>query len=253
MKRNFSFIIPVIALILMLSGCGNPDSSSDSSLPPETSTVQETSASEETDASSATQETSTEAPTQETTTEAPASTESSTVPAETSETVTAAQPSTAAESNASSGSSSASDIDADAALAIAIDYAGVSEDEIFRTQTRRERSNGIPVYEIEFSTEYRDYDFDIAISDGTIVEMSYEIDEFWLGRFDGSPVTMDEAVALIQENVPGSSAEDIRIWEERDDGWTLYEGNLYYDGVSYEFEIDPETGIIFNWSEERRI
>ena len=64
---------------------------------------------------------------------------------------------------------------------------------------------------------------------------------------------MDEAVTIIQEKVPGASAEDIRIWEEREDGWTLYEGNLYYYGVSYEFEIDPETGIIFNWSEERRI
>lgn len=253
MKRNFSFIIPVIALILMLSGCGSSEPSSDTSLPPETSTVQETSASEETDASSATQETSTEAPTQETTTEAPASDESSTAPAETSEAATAAQPSTATESDTSSGSAAASDIDSDTALAIAIDYAGVSEDEISRTQTRRDRSNGIQVYEVEFSTEYRDYDFDIAISDGTIVEMSYEIDEYWLGRLDGSPFTMDEAVTLIQENVPGSSAEDIRIWEERDDGWTLYEGNLYYDGVSYEFEIDPETGIIFNWSEERRI
>ena len=253
MKRNFSFIIPVIALILMLSGCGSSEPSSDTSLPPETSTVQETSASEETDASSATQETSTEAPTQETTTEAPASDESSTAPAETSEAATAAQPSTATESDTSSGSAAASDIDSDTALAIAIDYAGVSEDEISRTQTRRDRSNGIQVYEVEFSTEYRDYDFDIAISDGTIVEMSYEIDEYWLGRLDGSPVTMDEAVTLIQENVPGSSAEDIRIWEERDDGWTLYEGNLYYDCVSYEFEIDPETGTIFNWSEERRI
>ena len=258
MKRNFPIIVSTVLLIMMLSGCGSPDSSSDSSLPSESGTIEQTDASDPTEASSDPAETqtteaqaqdTTEQMIEETTTQAPTQ-----ATAETTEAAAPTEPSTSAQSAyaSDSGSASASEIDRDTALAIAMEYVGVTEDEIYSTRTDRDRSNGIQVYEIEFNTEYCDYDFEIAISDGSIVEMSYDIDEYWLGRLDGSPVTMDEAIALIQDEVPGAAADDIRIWEERDDGWTRYEGNLYYDGVSYEFEIDPETGIIFDWSEERR-
>ena len=250
MRRIFSLIVSTVLLVMMLSGCGSPDSSSDSSLPSESGTVQETDSSQETEAISTTEGTTTAPETTESTTQAPAETSS-----EASGTEADTQSETSAESGSpsGSGSASASEIDRDTALAIAMEYVGVTEDEIYSTRTDRDRTNGVQVYEIEFNTEYCDYDFEIAISDGSIVEMSYDIDEYWLGRLDGSPVTMDEAIALIQDEVPGAAADDIRIWEERDDGWTRYEGNLYYDGVSYEFEIDPETGIIFDWSEEHRI
>ena len=31
----------------------------------------------------------------------------------------------------------------------------------------------------------------------------------------------------------------------------LYEGEIIYDGVEYEFEIDAQTGNVIEWSEER--
>ena len=62
----------------------------------------------------------------------------------------------------------------------------------------------------------------------------------WLGY--GYMVT--QAAALVQEKVPGSSASDVRLWEEGDDGRTRYEGDLLYGGIKYEFEIDPRTGRI---------
>lgn len=30
------------------------------------------------------------------------------------------------------------------------------------------------------------------------------------------------------------------------------EGELFHDGVKYEFEIDPKTGIIFDWNADLR-
>lgn len=243
MKRNRYLIVSVAMLIMMLSGCGSPEPSSDSSLSSDTQTPQETVSSTETETVSAAQETTTEEAaeqtTQETTTQAPA------VSSEPSE---AEQPSSGSESD----TVSASDIDRDAALAIALENAGVTENDIYNVKVERDRTDGISVFDIEFETDYGDYDFEVAVSDGTIVGADYEVNEEWLGRLGGSPVTMEEAKSIIQDKVPGASADDIRIWEERDDGRARYEGELFHDEMKYEFEIDPETGIIFDWNADLR-
>ena len=240
MKRNGSLIVFVAMLILMLSGCGSPEPSSDSSLSSGTQTTRETVSSTEAETVSAAQETTTaeevtEPMTQETITQAPA------VSSEPSE---AAQPSSGSQSD----TVSTSDIDRDTALAVALENAGVTENDIYNVKVERDRTDGISVFDIEFETDYGDYDFEVAVSDGTIVGADYEVNEEWLGRLGGSPVTMEEAKAIIQDKVPGASADDIRIWEERDDGWARYEGELFHDGMKYEFEMDPETGIIFDWN-----
>ena len=67
-----------------------------------------------------------------------------------------------------------------------------------------------------------------------------------------SPVTLEEAKQVVQSKVSGSSTENIRMWEESDDGRGRFEGELYHDGIKYEFEIDPKTGIIFDWNADLR-
>ena len=51
---------------------------------------------------------------------------------------------------------------------------------------------------------------------------------------------------------PGSSAENVRMREESGDGRGRFEGELFHDGIKYEFEIDPKTGIIFDWNADLR-
>ena len=36
--------------------------------------------------------------------------------------------------------------------------------------------------------------------------------------------------------IPGASAADVNIWEESGDGRGRYEGELFLDGMKYEFE-----------------
>ena len=38
---------------------------------------------------------------------------------------------------------------------------------------------------------------------------------------------------------------------DRDDGVYKYEGDIIYNGMEYEFEIDANSGTILEWSEER--
>ena len=50
----------------------------------------------------------------------------------------------------------------------------------------------------------------------------------------------------------GASAEEVQIWQESDDGQARFEGELYWDGMKYEFEMDAQTGIIFDWNADMR-
>lgn len=64
-------------------------------------------------------------------------------------------------------------------------------------------------------------------------------------------ITLEEAQNIALERVPGATVRNISIELERDDGWYIYEGDIEYDGMEYEFEIDADTGNILKWEEER--
>lgn len=136
--------------------------------------------------------------------------------------------------------------DVDEAIAIACTDAGVSQRELFDIKQQREEESGIAVHKIEFETAYGDYDYAIAVEDGRIIDADYEVDEEWLDRLGGTPLDMNEAASRVAAKI-GADTEDIRIWQEEDDGRIRYEGEAFHDGVKAEFEMDAETGIIFDW------
>ena len=154
--------------------------------------------------------------------------------------------------SSSNGGGASGEISREGALAIALDNAGVLEGDAYNIKTETDRDHGIPIYDIEFETEYGDYDFEIAIDGGRIVGADYEVDEEWLNTLSGSPVSMEEATEIVAGKVPGSSAADVTIWEESGDGRGRYEGELFFDGMKFEFEIDPQTGRIFDWNADLR-
>ena len=71
------------------------------------------------------------------------------------------------------------------------------------------------------------------------------------GSTSGVAVTLEEAQNIALERVPGASAQNISIELDEDDGWYIYEGDIVYDGMEYEFEIDANTGNILKCEEER--
>ena len=154
--------------------------------------------------------------------------------------------------SSSNGGGASGEISREGALTIALDNAGVLEGDAYNIKNETDRDHGIPIYDIEFETEYGDYDFEIAIDGGRIVGADYEVDEEWLNTLSGSPVSMEEATEIVAGKVPGSSAADVTIWEESGDGRGRYEGKLFFDGMKFEFEIDPQTGRIFDWNADLR-
>ena len=85
----------------------------------------------------------------------------------------------------------AGEISREEALAIALDNADVPEGDAYNIKNETNSDNGIPIYDIEFETDYGDYDFEVAMADGRIVGADYEVDEEWLDALGGSPVTAE--------------------------------------------------------------
>lgn len=110
------------------------------------------------------------------------------------------------------------------------------------SQRRAGRRQWYPIYDIEFKTDYGDYNFEVAIADGRIVGADYEVDEECLVTLGGSPVTVEEAAVIVAGKVPGADAADVSVWEESENGRDRCEGKLFFEDMKYEFEIDPQTG-----------
>ncbi len=61
-------------------------------------------------------------------------------------------------------------------------------------------------------------------------------------------ITIDEAINMAIARVPGATRNNlIHIEKDSDDGRVSYSGEIYYNGVEYEFEIDASNGNILEW------
>ena len=145
------------------------------------------------------------------------------------------------------------EISGDEALAIALDNASVPEPNAYNVKVERDGDNGIPIWDIEFETEYGDYDFEVAISGGRIVGADYEVDEEWLDRLSrhgGGPLSAGQAQDIVAAKAP--AAPSFLMREEHSDGRLCYEGEAYGDDIKYEFELDAATGVIYDWNADLR-
>lgn len=140
------------------------------------------------------------------------------------------------------------------AQAIALNHAGVTLEEATIYKVKADVENGRSVYDVEFAVGTTEYDYEIAQDTGEI--LSYDADvEGWTpttGQNEtasqtSGEITMEQAVQLVLERVPGATAEQVRIEEDYDDGRRTYEGEVYYNQAEYEFEI-TSNGNFIEWS-----
>lgn len=146
----------------------------------------------------------------------------------------------------------AADISTDNALSIALNYAGVSADQAYNVKIDRDRDAAIPVYDVEFETNDSDYDVEVDMHSGDIVSSDYEVKDEWARRQAWNPMSMTEAKNLVLSKVPDASPQDVQLRQDIDDGAPRYEGRLLTGTMYYEFEIDPDTGIILDWKADKR-
>lgn len=133
------------------------------------------------------------------------------------------------------------------ALNVAMEHAGVTE--CYTHRIEEDVENGQAVYEIEFFAGNTEYDYTIAKDTLEILSYDQDIEGWGLSEGEaGSAVTLEQAIQLVLDRVPGAASTDVRIQYEGDDGRELYEGEVYYDRTEYDFEIDASTGNFIEWS-----
>lgn len=167
------------------------------------------------------------------------------------------------------------DIGESKAKEIALSNAGVAESDISRYQSSKDRDDGRTVYEIQFASGNTEYEYEINAENGEIVTYGSEsLDDGQTSTpatTDDSTTTTDDtaqqttpntnginvqvseadAKAAALKRVPGATEQDLRMELDHDDGKYIYEGDIIYQQIEYEFEIDANTGKFLKWSEER--
>ena len=143
----------------------------------------------------------------------------------------------------------------------ALSNAGVSASKCTFTKAKLDTDDGIKVYDIEFKTSDKKYEYEINAKTGEI--HSKDIDTIKKKSTtnnttssntnkdnSSSYIGIDKAksIALRHSGVSNVTFEKAKL--DRDDGKTIYEIEFYKDNMEYSYEIDALTGKILDYEKE---
>lgn len=154
----------------------------------------------------------------------------------------------------SSGSTqSSADIGAEKAKTIALNHAGVSASNAVFLHAKLDYDDGRRTYEVEFYSGSKEYDYEIDAANGEILSYDFDAERYTPSTSSGSSGTyISEAQAKqIVEQRAGTTGTYREFKLERDDGRTVYEGELRSGQTEYDFTIDATTGTILEWEVDR--
>lgn len=143
----------------------------------------------------------------------------------------------------------------DSAKAIVLADAGLTEGEVTFTKEKLDWDDGVAVYDIEFYTADKEYEYEVNAATGTIMDRSEEV-----FRNQGSQAT--GADSLIGEDKAketaaahaGFTTEEVfftKIKLEEEHGRMEYEIEFYKDRVEYECTIDAVAGTVLEYDSEK--
>lgn len=134
------------------------------------------------------------------------------------------------------------------AKSVALSHAGISESGTSYIYAKKDWDDGRWVYDVEFWADGKEYDYEILASDGTILSYDYDAEYQWSGSTGTSGDTIStEKVKSIVTDRAGVSGTFRELKLERDDGRTVYEGEMRSGRTDYEFTIDAYTGAVLEW------
>lgn len=156
----------------------------------------------------------------------------------------------------------ASLITAEAAQEYAFQHAGLTGGDVTVTKAQLDWEDGRQVYDVEFfspgaaygSAERTEYDYEIDAATGAVVKFDHEaVNQDVIPAPDAVPgqIPAEEAKAIALGEVPGAAAAHITKAElDYDDGAAVYEIEIVYEGVEYDFEISASSGKIVKQDRE---
>jgi len=156
----------------------------------------------------------------------------------------------------------------------ALAHAQLSAGEVSFTKVKLDWEDGRQVYEIEFvSGDWMEYEYEIDAVSGDVLAWDREQEDAPAAKPTPRPtprptpqptpqpiqtpapepagISAEEAKGIALARVLGASSGDIVKFEtDWDDGRIVYEGEILFGGMEYEFEIDGATGTVLDWDAE---
>ena len=135
---------------------------------------------------------------------------------------------------------------------IALNHAGVSSSKASFLQVKLDWDDGRQVYEVEFYSGNKEYDYEIDASSGAIRSYDYDIENYTIPSTgtsqSGNYISREKAQQLAQTKAPNATL--IKLEFDFDDGRAVYEGELRDGRMEYEFEIDAASGSFLKWEQD---
>ena len=135
---------------------------------------------------------------------------------------------------------------------IALQHAGVQDDQYTITELKLDRNNNKIVYEVEFFTANKEYDYEIDAITGKIVSYDYDIEGFEIPTIDNNATYIGkekaEQIALDHAQVTKQQVKYVKNELDKDDGRWEYQIEFKYGNKEYEYEINAYTGEIIDYS-----
>lgn len=130
---------------------------------------------------------------------------------------------------------------------IAIAYAKVTAADAQFTEVKLDCDGGKMVYDVEFIADGIEYDFEIDAQTGDVY--AFEVDRNEHGTVTGNVIDVEAAkqAALQHAGIAANDATFTKAKLDRDDGKAIYDIEFYAGGKEYEYEIDAETGSVYQF------
>ncbi|MBC5689976.1 PepSY domain-containing protein [Mediterraneibacter sp. NSJ-55] len=141
-------------------------------------------------------------------------------------------------------------ISADEAKTIALNQAGVSETDALAVTVLQDFDDGFSLYDVDIYTPDIDYDYEINTADGTILKQDMKYTDKVANIQSQTSITPEQAQNTVLQKVSGATEKNLRMKLDFDDGRYSYEGEIIYNGMAYDFDMDAETGTIYGWEQE---
>lgn len=148
-------------------------------------------------------------------------------------------------------------ISLDAAIDIAVADAGVARADAKFTEAKLDSDDLVAHYDIEFVAGTNEYDYEIAVSDGSILKKEVEpADPSKPSKPQPDTsgyISIDEAkaIALKKVSLDASKVTFKKAELDADDRTPHYDIEFVSGGYEYEFEINAKTGRIIEFDRER--
>ena len=167
-------------------------------------------------------------------------------------------------------------ITVDEAKKIALNHANLTSKEVSFINAEVDMDNGVEFYDIEFYSNNKEYDYEISVADGKIIEYDYDVEGYGEStnvsnnntsnnnvannnqntntnsNTSSNKISADKAkkIALNHANLTSNQVSYVQVEADFDDYTPSYDVEFYHNNVEYSYEINANNGNIISFEKD---